>query len=267
MKWWKHVVAMELRKILAYRSDFWITFLGQTLIQLIVARALWQMIFETQNVSEMQGFTLEMMTLYYLIVPIGMKILTGENIGFVAREIYEGTFTRYLLYPLSVFQYKTLTYLTYSLFYGIQLVLLFSIFRLFIADAPFSITDFSQLILGVVVFMLAALAYGMMALMLEMISLWADNIWTLIVMLRFFTSFFGGGFIPLTFLPQWAQDTLVYTPFPYLVNFPVRIIMGLTTFPEVIQGVGILILWALVFMQGVKLLWMKGEKKYTGVGI
>ena len=170
MRWWKHVVAMELRKILAYRSDFWITFLGQTLIQLLVARALWQTIFASQGVSEMQGFTLEMMNLYYLIVPIGMRILSGENIGFMAREIYEGTFTRYLLYPLSVFQYKTLTYLTYSLFYILQLFILYSFYRIFLAEAPFMMSDVANLLMGVVLFMMAAMAYAMMAMMIEMPS-------------------------------------------------------------------------------------------------
>lgn len=267
MNWWRHVMAMEFRKILAYRSDFWITFLGQTIIQLVVARALWQAVFEAQGTNEMQGYTLEMMSLYYLIAPIGTKILTGENIGFLAREIYEGTFTRYLLYPLSVFQYKTLTYLTYSLFYGIQLIILFSLFRIFIADAPYTFYDFRNLILGVSLFLLAALAYGMMALLIEMLALWADNIWSLMVMLRFFTSFFGGAFIPLDFLPAWAQNVLSYTPFPYLVTLPIKTIMGFTSIGDISQGICILLVWILFFMQGVRLLWKRGEKKYTGVGI
>lgn len=267
MNWWKHVVAMELRKILAYRTDFWITFLGQTLIQLLVARALWQMIFATQGVTEMQGYTLEMMNLYYLIVPIGMRILTGENIGFLAREIYDGTFTRYLLYPLSVFQYKTLTYLTYSLFYAFQLMIIYFLFRTFIAVAPFTLPDLGNLFAGVLIFMLAATAYAMMALLIEMISLWADNIWSLVVMLRFFTSFFGGGFIPLNFLPVAAQSALVWTPFPYLVSLPARTIMGLSSLDEIGKGVLILLVWVVVFMEGVKLLWKKGQYKYTGVGI
>jgi ABC-2 type transport system permease protein len=267
MKWWKHVVAMELRKILAYRTDFWITFLGQTIIQLLVARALWQMIFATQGVTEMQGYTLEMMNLYYLIVPIGTRILTGENIGFLAREIYEGTFTRYLLYPLSVFQYKTLTYLTYSMFYAVQLMILYLIFRTFIAEAPFTLPDFGNLFIGVLLFMLASMAYVMMAMLIEMIALWADNIWSLVVMLRFFTSFFGGGFIPLNFLPVWTQNALVWTPFPYLISLPARTIMGLSTFAEISKGVLILTVWILFFVQCLQFVWKKGQQKYTGVGI
>lgn len=267
MKWWKYVVAMELRKILAYRSDFWISFLGQTFIQLMVARALWQSIFETQGVLEMQGFSLEMMGLYYLIAPIGMKILSGQNFGFLAQEIYEGTFTRYLLYPLSVFQYKTLTYMTYSLFYSVQMIILLSVYRLFISETTFISADIGHLFLGLMLFMIAAIAYCMMGMMIEMIALWADNIWSLAVMLRFLTSFFGGGFIPITFLPTWAQDILVWTPFPYLLSLPIRTIMGLSSIEEITQGVVILIVWAIIFMEGVKFVWKRGQYKYAGVGI
>jgi ABC-2 type transport system permease protein len=265
--WWKYVVAMELRKILAFRSDFWVTFLGGTLVQLLVARALWQSIYESQGTSVMQGYTLSMMTLYYLIVPIGTRMLTGENIGFISREIYEGTFSRYLLYPLSVFQYKTLTYLTHSLFYGLQLILIFSIYQLFLAEDALTIGRFLNIVTGVGIFFLASLAYVMMAACVELLALWADNIWSLMVMLRFFTSFFGGGFIPLTFFPDWAQWALQFTPFPYFVSLPVRTILGLTSVSEMVQGVVILCLWGLIFRVLVNVIWSRGEKVYTGVGI
>lgn len=77
MNWWRFVVASELRKIFAFRVDFWITFLGQVVIQLSIARALWQSIFEASGKEVMEGFTLPMMTLYFLIVPIGNRILQG----------------------------------------------------------------------------------------------------------------------------------------------------------------------------------------------
>ena len=267
MKWWKHVMAMEFRKIFAYRSDFWITFLGQIFIQLFVARALWQNIFESQGKDQMQGYTLDMMYLYYLIVPIGMRILTGENIGFMSREIYEGTFTRYLLYPLSVFQYKTLTYLTYSLFYSFQLMLIFILYRTFFTQPPLLLADAGNLLLGVLIFLTAAMTYLMINMLVELIALWADNIWSLSVMLRFFTSFFGGGFLPLSFMPDWVQTVLVWTPFPYLVSLPTRTIMGMTSFDEISKGIIILLSWTLIFMEMVKLMWRRGQMKYTGVGI
>lgn len=267
MKWWKHVLAMEFRKILAYRSDFWITFLGQTLIQLLVARSLWQMIFATNETQEMQGYTLESMGLYYLIAPIGSRILWGENIGFLSREIYDGTFTRYLLYPLSFFQYKTVTYLSYSLFYSIQLFIIYLAYRLFLSETPATFSELQHLSVGIGLFLLGSLTFLLMSFAVEMISLWADNIWTLMIMLRFFTSFFGGGFLPLEFLPSWALTVLNWTPFPYLISFPIKTIMGKTSAQEVIAASALLTGWILIFTILVHFIWRKGEKKYSGVGI
>jgi ABC-2 type transport system permease protein len=267
MSWWRHVVAMELRKILAYRSDFWVTFLGQTLLQLVIARALWQSIFASKNVVVMNGLDLETITLYSLIVPLGTKMLMGENIGFLSREIYDGTFTKYLIYPLSFFQYKSLTYLTYSLFYGVQLIILYSLFKLTFTSSVFQLLDIQNLLLGVLLFFLAAVTYLMMAMLMELLALFADNIWSLMVMLRFFSAFFGGGMIPLVFYPEWALKILYLTPFPFMVSLPVRTILGQTSVTEIIQGAAVLILWSLFFMQGINLLWKKGQKSYSGVGI
>ncbi len=267
MKWWKSVVAQELRKILAYRSDFWVTFLGQTFIQLAIARALWQSLFEAQGVSSMNGYTLEMMTLYYLIAPVGTRMLTGQNIGFIANEIYEGTFSRYLIYPLSVFQYKTLTYLTNSFFFGVQLILLYSLYQLFFVEGSISLFQFSNLILGVGIFLFASFTYCMMVMCVELIALWADNIWSLVVMLRFATNFLGGGLLPLSFFPEWGLTALTYTPFPYLVSLPIKTIMGETTPAEILFGLGMLGIWGVFFMGVSQFIWRKGQKVYTGVGI
>lgn len=214
----------------------------------------------------MQGFTLPMMTLYYIIVPIGTRMLTGENIGFLSREIYDGSFNKYLIYPISFFQYKTLTYLTYSAFFGFQLMIVFLGYQLTFGEGITG-TGLMNLGLGLFFFMLASFAYGMIAMFIELISLWADNIWSLMVMSRFFTFFFGGSFVPLAFFPEWAQKILYLSPFPYLVSLPIKTTMGIATPLEIKQGFVALILWAFIFNLAAKLLWKRGQLRYTGVGI
>lgn len=265
MNWWRHVVAAELRKILAFRADFWVSFIGQTVIQLLIARALWQSIFESSGNEVMKGFTLSSMTLYYLLVPIGTKILLGENIGFLSREIYDGSFNRYLIYPISFFQYKTLTYLTHSLFYGVQLILVFAGYYLISGEGSYE--QFLHLSIGLFMLMIAAFAYLNLSIMVELISLWADNIWSLMVMLRFFCFFFGGAYIPLSFFPEWSKVILESTPFPYLISLPVRTIMGMASVSEMSAGIVVLSVWSLVFALGSRFIWSKGQYKYTGVGI
>lgn len=266
MKWWRFVIASELRKILAYRVDFWVTFLGQTFVQLFIARALWQNIFESTGSTVMEGYTLPMMTLYFLIVPIGNRMLQGESMGFLSREIYDGSFNRYLIYPLSFFNYKTITYLTYSAFYGLQLSLIFTIYQIFF-DNGLTLAEFQSLLIGIPVFMMAAFTYLNLNLMVELLSLWADNVWSIAVMLRFFCYFLGGSFVPIAFFPDWMKGILYVTPFPYLVSLPVRTVMGLTSWNEIASGVGILIFWGIMIRVCCFAIWNKGQYRYNGVGI
>lgn len=265
MRWWQSVVAMEIRKIIAFRADFWVTIVGQVFIQLFIARALWESIFFASGKEVMEGFTLESMTLYYLIVPLGSRMLTGENMGFLSREIYEGTFSRYLIYPLSFFDYKTLTYLTYSAFYACQLSLAFIGYHLIQGDLM--ISHFGILSLGLLFFMLSAFVYCNLSLFIELIAVWADNIWSLMVMLRFLALFFGGAFVPLAFFPKILQNALYYSPFPYLITLPMNILMNKAQTSEMILGFFILIIWALFIRFLAKKLWQRGQLSYTGVGM
>lgn len=265
MRWWRFVIASELRKIMAFRFDFWTNFLGQTAIQIVIAISLWKSIFESSNKTVLEGFSIEDMTLYYILVPIGTKMLLGENIGFLSREIYDGTFSRYLLYPISFFDYKTITYMTYSVFYGVQLILIFLIYKLI--NGPFITEHFFHLGIGLSCFLVASLVYANIAFFIELISLWADNIWSLMIMARFFCFFFGGAYIPLDFFPEAIQTILPFTPFPYLIDLPIKALMGITTHPEATYGMVILLFWAIFFRLASKLLWKRGQYQYTGVGI
>lgn len=266
MSWGPQVMSLEVRKILAYRAEFWVTFLGQTLIQIIIARALWTSVFQSQGRTEMEGFTLSTLTLYYLVAPVGSRILTGENMGFLSREIYDGTFTRYLLYPLSWFRYKWLTYFTYSLYYAAQLILLYVLFQSSFGDG-ISGEGILRLLSGLGLFLLSSLVYFLLSTAVELIALWADNTWSLMVMLRFFSNFFGGALIPIAFFPGWAQKILSYTPFPNLVSLPARTILGMSTGPEITHGLTMIGLWGVLLYGLIRVIWAKGQRQYTGVGV
>jgi ABC-2 type transport system permease protein len=106
-----------------------------------------------------------------------------------------------------------------------------------------------------------------MALFIELISIWADNIWSLMVMARFLCFFFGGAYIPLTFFPEILQTIITFTPFPYLVSLPINAMMGRLSLQEMIYGVIVLLVWSLIFNWLAKRLWGKGQYHYSGVGI
>ena len=255
-------MCLEIRKILAYRTDFWLTFLGQILAQYFIAEALWTNVFETNNVKTMQGFTLDQLKFYYLVTPLLIKIISGENIGFISREIYEGSLNRYLVYPISFFQYKATTYLTHSMVYAIQTALIV------IAWIFYHHLDFgAHLFLGFFIIFLAAITYGLLLTIMELVSFWTDNIWSLGVMLRFSVLFLGGAFIPLAFFPDSIKLILNYSPFPYMIYLPNQIIMNRVGWTEFLNGSCVLLCWILILSFFIQLIWKRGSLKYTGVGI
>lgn len=267
MNWPARVVSTELRKILAYRSDFWVNFMGQTLIQLFIARALWQSIFESNGQSEIGGFTLGQITLYYLLAPLTMKILMGENIGFLSREIYDGGLNRYLVWPLPPLGYKLLTYITHSSFYIAQLALLYTIGRFLLDDRPYEMSELIRLIAGLGYIFIAAIGYFFMMCLCELVAFWADNTWSLGVMLRFIAGFLGGTFIPLSFYPAPWRDIIEFLPFAAFVSGPVNLILGRSTPLEALQSFVVMMVWLPILGLAVRALWKKGNLQYTGVGM
>lgn len=267
LKWPLQVYLMELRKIITYRADFWVNFFGQTFFSIIISYFLWDAIFEANNTDHMNGFTLKKLVLYYLVAPIMFRIQQGETIGAISREIYEGSLNKFLIYPINFYIYKITTFFSHSTFYFFQLCLMIFGFQLFFYDPviyEFSIINFLlfSILLG-----LTSLCYFAMNSITEFIAFWADNIWSLGVITRFFTRFFGGVLIPLTFFPDWAKTALKFTPFPYIVNFPIQVFFGNYTVTSFLGSLVALIVWTGIFFLISRLLWRKGLYSYSGVGI
>lgn len=115
---------VELRKLLAYRWEFWTGFLGQTFIFVGISYFLWKSIFLSNGVTEMHGIALTDFILYYLTAHLIFKTMLGPNIGFISHDIYYGTLNKFIVYPVSFQFIKIASYLAHSFF--IMLNLLFS---------------------------------------------------------------------------------------------------------------------------------------------
>ncbi len=263
----RNIYLMELRKLITYRSDFWINFLGQTIFSILIAFYLWSSIFEAQGVDSINGFTLNKIFFYYLIVPIVFRLQQGETIGAISGDIYEGRLNKFLLYPLSFYLYKIATYLAHSSFFIFQLFALTFIYSVFFDTKSEVSFSFVNLTLFVIVLIVSSITYFFLNSITELLAFWADNIWSLGVVTRFITSFFGGAIIPISFFPQWSLEILNYTPFPYMINFPMKVFFGEFTYFSYFQSLGILLLWMGLFAALSHFIWTKGKYQYTGVGI
>ncbi|MGZ3735963.1 MAG: ABC transporter permease [Bdellovibrionota bacterium] len=264
-RWVPHVLSIELKKAFSYRVAFWVQFLLGTGTELSVAYFLWRAIFENQHVTTMQGFTFHGILYYYLFASFAGKITRGADRGYLAQDIYDGSLTRYFLYPLSFLGFKFATHLTQQLLGVCQLVIALAFLTIAIggnhavSPASFAAGCFTCLLTGY-------LHFNIMSC-LEMVAFWQDVVWNLVVMLRFSMNFLGGALIPLVFFPAWGQHLVSLTPFPILVAFPARVFLGEVTLHEWVINVALLGFWSVVFTFLAREVWLRGTRQYSGVGI
>lgn len=257
----------ELRKLLSYRVDFWLEFAGQLVVQVALAWFLWEAVLSARGTETVGGLGIQALVLYYLMVPLVEKLTRGHEMGFLSTEIYDGTLTRYLVYPVPLFGYKYVLHLAVSTIALVQMVIVLGGYLTFVGvPEPFAVSA-SSLALGLLAALIASALYFHMAACLEMVAYWADNVWSLLVMLRFGIRLLGGGMIPLALFPETAQRILELLPFAALLSFPIRTMLGQVPLPEYARSMALLIGWTVFFAVLARWVHARGSRRYTGVGI
>ena len=262
-----HVFSLEIRSLMTYRADFWLGFLGTALGELAVAFFLWSSIFATREASEIGGWSFPAMMLYYSIVPLLSRMVRGNELGYISGEIYDGTLTRYLVWPVTVFPYKYAKSLAQTCVYGLQVVLALSLFVVIVGVPQDAVVTPLGIFGGLSAAIVGSLLYFLLSSSLELVAFWAENVWSLSVLLRFSTALLGGGLIPLTLYPEWAQGIIHWLPFEHLISLPARCIVGRATLDEWLFGLLMMAAWSLASGLACALIWSRGTRRYAGTGM
>jgi ABC-2 type transport system permease protein len=262
-----HVFTLEVRTLLNYRVDFWVNWLVGTAAQLAVAWFLWEAIFSYTEKTEIGGFTQKAMMLYYTLAVLADRAVHGQGSHVLSTDIYEGSLNRYLVYPLSLFRYKLMQNWAHTLFAVSQGMLLYAGFALIFglpAGSGFSATNTGLALLSL---MAGSALYLGMTVILEQVAFWADNVWSLNVLLSFVLRLAGGVVVPLSLFPPAAQLILEWLPFAGLVSLPIRTLMGQVGPGQWLQGMAVMAAWMVLSWSLAVLIWKRGTMKYSGVGI
>ena len=262
-----HVFAIEIKKAVSYRVAFWVNFLLGTTTDLLIAYFLWGAIFAASGSQTMQGFSFHGMVFYYLFATFSMKMGRGNDHGYLAQDIYDGGLTRYLIYPIHFFGFKYITHITQQMLAALQLSIAFCALWFILGIPPDSQLDLGSFAAGLLTCFFMGYLYFVLVSCLELVAFWQDVIWNLIAMLRFSMALLGGAMIPLDFFPAWGRTLVSFTPFPTMISFPARTFLGQVSLLEWFQNMGIMLVWSLAFTLLAAVIWKRGTKQYSGVGI
>ena len=263
-----NVFSTEARKRMSYRADFWINSLGGIAVNFSVYWFLTHALFAASGQPTLGGYTPRGMVLYYVFaILMGRMVQSNEMEMGTSQDIYDGSLSRYLLYPVS---YSAMKYAEQAGALAPQMIqmTLFGVVGPLVVGIPeeVHITP-ASVAMSLASLAVANLLHYLLLLPIQEVAFWAENVWSLVVAERFLMSLLGGLLLPLDLFPGWARQILHWLPFPYLYSVPVRTVMGQLTVAEWASALAIAAAWCGVAAVLGRLVWRRVDLQYTGVGL
>jgi ABC-2 type transport system permease protein len=263
-----NVFSVEVRKRMFYRADFWINSVAGIAVTFSLYWFLARAMFAVSARPMLGGYTVNGMLLYYVFALLMGRIVQANEMEMgIAQDIYDGSLSRYLLYPVPYaavkFAQQTGSLAPQFIQLGLVGVLAPLVMRV-PQDVHITATSVAMAMVSLA---LANVLHFVLILPIQAVAFWADNVWSLVVAERIAVSLMGGLMLPLDLFPAWARHALYLSPFPYLYAVPVRALMGKVSPMEWITGIAVSLIWCGIASVVARLVWRRGDLQYTGVGI
>lgn len=260
-----YVLGAELKRLFAYRIQFWFEIIASSIVEVGVSVVVWRAVFDATGSKTIGEYSYNDMLVYVVVAIFSSYAVRGTGLGTFLRDIYEGVYTRYLVYPISVLSYKFALFFARTVISIVQLGLaLLVLLATGLLQANGSISLYS-ILLGTLVLILGSWLYYLLIVTIESVAFWADQGWSLSYMMHIAILFFSGKMIPIDLFPHWFERIIEYSPFPLMVFAPTRIILGETSlFGPTLVG---LAFWSTILLILARFVVGKGTRSYTGVGI
>jgi ABC-2 type transport system permease protein len=265
LKSYWHIFSIGIQNTLVYRVNFFFRALFN-LVPLLATISLWRAIY-TDPDHIVAGYTLAQMLSYYVIVTV-VDALTAvtEDEWQIASDIKDGHISQFLVKPVNYLHYRLCLFFSGRCVYTLAAIGPVAIFIAMMGVWPLPPADGLTVVCFLVSMMMTALLQFLLSYITAMLAFWVVEISTFVFILLAFERVASGQMFPLDVLPSWLAQTLLYTPFPYQMYFPVSIYMGKTTGLALVNGLIIQACWVMAGYALARLIWKRGLKTYTAVG-
>ncbi|MGH7998342.1 MAG: ABC transporter permease [Brasilonema sp.] len=200
---------------------------------------------------------------YFLAVFIVRQITVVWVVWEFEKEIVEGKLSPRLLQPIDPVWHHIASHVSERMARLPFTLLLIVVFFLLYPQA-FWLPSLANILLFILAAMLAFALRFIMQYSFAMLAFWTErasaieNFWFL------FYLFLSGMIAPLEVFPEPVRAIVLCTPFPYMIDFPANILIGLPV--DLRRGFLFMLGWILLFLGLNRLLWRWGLKRYSGMG-
>ena len=267
MQKYLHVFNIGIQNTLVYRVNFLFR-AAFGLVPLMAIMFVWERIYEGKGEGgEVAGYALSQMISYYLVVTlVDMFTAVTEDDWQIAGEIRDGTISQFLLKPIDYLYYRFTLFFAGRSIYTVCALLPVGLFIFYLREHfmwPADLVTWGWFLLAT---SLTLLLQFLISYTMALLAFWVLEVATLIFILFAFEYVAGGHMFPLDILPPAVQTALQFTPFPYMLYFPVSIYLGRVAGAELVTGLCIQGIWVLSAYLLARFVWSKGIKKYGAYG-
>lgn len=229
----------------------------------VMALTVWQVIFANQG--NVFGYTQDEMITYIFLVGLAQSIVLATTLHGLAERVYNGDITYQLLKPINLFGYLGMQDVADKLknvaFVVIETLLLFLLFVPVLPSvtAPTFLLATVWLLGGAVLNFLINLLFGA-------IGFYSPDSWGPKFLFFVLLEATAGQLFPLDILPQFIQNILYLTPFPYLSYAQIQLLVGRVSTPEMVWNSVALLGWLIGLGSLTWLVWRRGIRDYEAAG-
>lgn len=258
------VSLLTLQEYFIYRLNF-ILWRFRSFVLFLTVFFFWLAVYGDR--SELLGYQKGQILAYLVGVAFLRGLIFGNRSGDLPGQIRSGELTRLIIKPIHLLPYwlsrDAVDKLLNVVFTTLEVALILLLFRfpLYFPSSAGTYLVFALMVL------LAGALYYFFSFFLAATAFWTEEIWATrwlfgIVLLEFL----AGAFFPIDLLPAWLVKVINYTPFPYMLYFPMKVWLEQLGSGEVLRALVLGSFWLLFFIVLTKKLLARGLRNYGAYG-
>lgn len=253
----KHIVLFfqNIHDFLVYRTRLVIIVLSSFIAPLVM---MW--ILNGLPGQFVNGMSKNDLISYYLTTSILYLFLNSKIDSYVKESIQLGEIANYLVKPInfwSVAFVKDISGRFIKFVFGLPLFILL----VFIYSLQLNF-DLNYLSLTISMLTISFFLSFTLAFSVGLLAFWLEEVWGIQNVKEVAIVLLSGIALPYTFFPLALQKFLIFTPFPYLINWPLHKGFSGNLTLEFVMAMA----WLLAFLLLNWFVWKKGIKKYSALG-
>lgn len=253
------ILSLHMQQIFQERARSFIWFIS-ALLQPLILIGLWTAAFKTQGSSS--SWNLITAREYYLILIIVATLMPWTEETVSKEDILARKLTQYLLKPFSYYWYKFYEEIPYRIlqcFYAIIISIFLMIILGLSVVKNINLLSLTIIILGFFVAFNYKVIIGLLAF-------WFTEVVGILNLTATILLTFAGYIMPIPLLPKYLLPFVWFTPFPYMIYYPVISLQGKLTQYELLRVISLQLIWIFILYVLYRFMWKKGVQLFTSFG-